>query len=1042
MHSFSRVLLLSVCALTLLPNHFSSSASEFPELYNSEPDKSLEPMPAAEAAKAFQVPEGFEVTVFASEPEVQNPIDITWDNKGRLWVAENYTYSERSVKFDLSLRDRVVILADTDRDGVADKRTVFTDQVQMLTGLEVGHGGLWLMCCPQLLYFPDANGDDIPDGPAQVILDGFEVAKENYHNFANGLRWGPDGWLYGRCGGSCPGRIGKPGTPADQRVPLEGGLWRMHPQTHQFEVLSHGTTNPWGHDWNAKGDGFFINTVNEHFWQIIPGAHLPRPFTLDPNPSVYELIPSPADHWHFDTGKAWHESRSGSANDYGGGHAHCGMLIYQADQWPAEYRGRVLTLNLHGQRINQEILEADGSGYVARHAPDMLIAGDPFFRGMELMTGPEGAVYVSDWSDTGECHEHSGVHRTSGRIYRVAYKPNDKLPLPTVDLTTQSDQQLVALQNDRNNWYQRQARMELAARAVRGKLDQQAIVTLKNMLSSESTQQILDAMLTLQAIGELSSFETLVLVQHPEPAVRRMSVQLMTDFMLVDDIMGNPRTSDTQQFASQIDVRYPMAKILNELPSITSTEDAPEVLLALASTLQRIPLSSRLELATELVNKPKLAEDKNYPLLIWYGLMPVADQWEKFVQQDRGFSTEKFLTHCQLPTTLKLLSRRLAERIDEAPINVDLLLKVAIESKSTATLSTILTGLTDGLKGRSKAKKPALWDRLVQATNAMQEPSIEQMVRDLSIVFGDGRAMDEVRELVQDSKADTNLRLSALVSLVKSNHEDVVSICLPLLKDPRFNVPALEGVSRSRDPKVAQELVKAYRRFRAPNRPKVIAVLSSRAEFAEVLMNAVGEKKIPADDLTAYDVRQIRSLGNSQLQQKVTDLWGEVRETSEAKHQQMEKVRKLMSQVDESKVDLSQGRLLFDQKCTQCHKLYGIGKQIGPDLTGANRTNMDYLLENIIDPSAVVSASYRMSIVVLDDGRVLNGLITAQNETTLSIQTQTDLLTVEQDAILETRQTTQSPMPEGLIDTLSEEQIQQLFSYLKQPTQIPLPSEK
>ncbi|MCA9226212.1 MAG: hypothetical protein KDA47_11400, partial [Planctomycetales bacterium] len=369
---------------------------------------------------------------------VQNPIAMTWDARGRLWIAENYTYAERSQRFDLTLRDRVIILADNDGDGISDRRTVFTDQVQMLTGLEVGRGGVWLMCPPQLLFIPDADHDDVPDGPARVVLDGFEVAKDNYHNFANGLRWGPDGWLYGRCGGSCPGRVGSPGTPDEHRVALEGGIWRVHPVTSHFEVLTHGTTNPWGHDWNQWGECFFINTVNGHLWHLIPGAHLDRPFTLDPNPHVYELIQMHADHWHFDTKGSWTDSRHGAANSFGGGHAHCGVMIYQGDNWPSEYRNRLLTWNLHGRRANQELIERHGSGYVAHHGPDTLLAEDTFFRGMDLSYGPDGAVYAIDWSDTGECHENTGVHRTSGRVFRVAYGPNSDSPFASFDLRKQS----------------------------------------------------------------------------------------------------------------------------------------------------------------------------------------------------------------------------------------------------------------------------------------------------------------------------------------------------------------------------------------------------------------------------------------------------------------------------------------------------------------------------------------------------------------------------------------------------------------------------
>ncbi len=327
----------------------TASHADFPEIFNTEPESDKTLMSAEEAAKAFQVPPGFRVGAFAAEPDVQNPIAMAWDANGRLWIAENYTYAERTQRFQLDLRDRVVIFDNTTGDRFT-TRTVFTDNVQMLTGIEVGHDGVWLMCPPKLIFIPDRNRDDVPDGAGEVVLDGFEVAQANYHNFANGLRFGPDGWLYGRCGGSCPGKIGLPGTPQERRLALEGGIWRYHPIRKTVEVLTTGTTNPWGHDWNDLGELFFVNTVNGHLWQMIPGAHFTRPFTLDPNQRTYRLIDFHADHWHFDTGESWTKSRDGAANEFGGGHSHIGAMIYQGSNWPKEYRGNLFTLNQHGRR--------------------------------------------------------------------------------------------------------------------------------------------------------------------------------------------------------------------------------------------------------------------------------------------------------------------------------------------------------------------------------------------------------------------------------------------------------------------------------------------------------------------------------------------------------------------------------------------------------------------------------------------------------------------------------------------------------------------
>lgn len=1015
-----------LCFAALVLQHAATSqADDFPKLTNSEKDKTAQPMPAIAASASFALPEGFRVDVFAAEPDVQNPIAMTWDGRGRLWVAENFTYAERSQRFDLSLRDRVLIFEDTDHDGVAEKRTVFTDNVQMLTSLEVGHGGVWLMCPSQLLFLPDANFDDQPDSEAVVVLDGFEVAKENYHNYANGLKWGPDGWLYGRCGGSCPGRIGKPGTPDDQRVALEGGIWRYHPVSEHFEVLCHGTTNPWGHDWNQFGDGFFVNTVNGHLWQIIPGAHYIRPFTLDPNPHTYELIDMHADHWHFDTGASWTKSRDGAANSFGGGHAHSGTSIYLGDNWPDRYRGNLLTLNFHGRRINREILNQHGSGYSASHAADMLVAGDPFFRGMDLSYGPDGAVYVLDWSDTGECHEHTGVHRTSGRIYRVSYgKRTEHVPFAG-GLRSWSTQKLVGLLTQKNEWYARQVRLILAERAqAGGRLSPNIVAALKTMVAEGSVEHALRALSVLYVTDAIDSNDLAPLaLEHESEHVRASAWRFISDSWPLDDIFG-PTILDER---TQTYVLHNSTIHLAGLAQAAKEDASPKVQLTLASILQRLPLPYRSELASIIMSHPQLQDDHNLPLLVWYGLMPLGETHAGDLAQAAVAS--------RWPKTQQLIVRRLAEQIDGHPEEMSLVLTKAADLDRAAK-TAVLTGLADGLKGWSRAQEPVAWQDFASAVRHQKDSELNAILTDLSVVFGDGRALDHVRKTVQDRTAEINLRRSALKTLVSSRDPQVAEICLPLLSDPRLNTVAAQGVANSNDVKAAQALVKNYRRFRAPNRPKVIEILVSRPVFAKALLDAVKAGKISATDLTAFDVRQVKSLGQPQLTATIAELWGNIRETSEARQQQIDSLKTELTMTALQNASAARGRALFNKSCSKCHRMFGYGELIGPDLTGANRTNLDYVLENIIAPSSVVSKDYRMTIVIMNSGQVFNGLVTVRNKKTLTLQTQNELKTIALSDIEETTQTTQSPMPDGLLENLSPDQIRDLIWYLMQPTQV------
>src|SRR5262245_10403703 len=442
---------------------------DFPPIKNTQNPKDKPPTPL-ESLKKITVPDGFRVTLFAGEPDVRQPIGMTIDDRGRLWVAECYTYAggDYAKSWDPKHRDRIVIFEDADNDGRFDKRTVFWDEARNLSGVAVGFGGVWALCAPHLVFIPFKGGLENPvAGKPEILLDGWAATNAG-HNIVNGLTWGPDGWLYGRHGILATSRVGRPGTPERDRVPINCGIWRYHPTRKVFEAVCHGTTNPWGFDYDDHGQMFFTNSVNGHLWHVIPGAHYKRMYGEDLNPHVYGLIDVHTDHHHYDATKPWHDSRDGVGEHgkRGGGHAHCGAMIYLGDNWPDKYRNTLFTCNVHGRRVNNDRLERHASGYVARHNDDFLFANDPWFRGTELRYGPDGGVYISDWCDLGECHDHDGVHRTSGRIYKVTYgKPK---PPEFADVSKLDEAELVTLQLHKNDFYVRAARRLLQERTAGG----------------------------------------------------------------------------------------------------------------------------------------------------------------------------------------------------------------------------------------------------------------------------------------------------------------------------------------------------------------------------------------------------------------------------------------------------------------------------------------------------------------------------------------------------------------------------------------------
>lgn len=1014
----------------------------FPAPENTEPLALSHPqLPAAASAAAIELPAGFTATVLAAEPDVQNPIDLAWDSRGRMWIAENYTYAKTGVRFRDDLRDRVVVFTDADHDGAPENRTVFMDTLSRLTSVEVGPGptgknGVWLMCPPQLLFVPDENHDMVPDGPAQVILDGFDVAEQNYHNFANGLRFAADGWLYGRCGGSCPGRVGSPGTPDENRVALEGGIWRYDVTNDRFEVIAHGTTNPWGHDFNQYGDLFFINTVNGHLWNAIDGAHFQRPFTLDPNPNVYATIDQHADHYHFDTGQPWTNSRDGAANDFGGGHAHCGLMIYQESTWPASYRGSLMTLNFHGRRANRENLIRSGGGYVATHGEDFFLSSDEWFRGMDLTAGPDGNVFVLDWSDVGECHEHTGVHRTSGRIYKITAdaKTHRTQPQITDDIDT-----LVALIQGHERWFSHQALMRLRDLQASGLDTAPAIEMLKVRAPGQDAAARCRSLWAIDVLGGLDDYQSWF--ADPDEYVRAAAIRSYVQHWPIDDVYGP--TADGLTAWPQIAEH---ARVLINAMDDLGAKTSPLVRTNLASALQRMPDSMRAAAAIQLLlcagNQD--IDDHNIPKLIWYGLMHRASTTpEEMID---------VLKVCEIPELTTYLSRSIAEQMQSSPQAFAQLQALAVEVYNATASKTnrswcnaMLTGVEQGLVGVRRAPRTDVWPALRTAILATS-PDRKPLVDDIDTIYGDGKSVMELQAVLDNPAVNPVERLAALTGLVAAWQDEgthnaasaaaLANAAAPLIADPHVNMAAAESIANIDHAAVANVLLNNYGRFRAPLRTHVISLLCARETFASELIDKIERGKLPKEVLSASHIRVIAALSNEKLTERAEAVWGRVRETPVDRADEIAGIKIALTPERLRTANLQAGRRLFDLSCAGCHKMFGNGTQVGPDLTGSQRSNLDYLLSNIIDPDGVVGADYRATKVLSVDGRLLVGLITQRTRGTLTIASATKTETIRLDDIEDEVPTNQSPMPTGLLHTLTDQQIADLIAYLQSPTQV------
>ncbi len=618
-------LFLSSHAYLAIAADSKPDAKPDPKKAEPKPPAQPLPIPADKSAQAMTLPPGFTATLFAGEPDLTQPIGFTIDHRGRLWVCENHSYAKWREKCD----DRIVIYEDTDGDGKFDKKTIFAEGIfHYLTGVQLGLGGVWVSDCPNLWFFPMEEGADKPSGPPVAHLEGWNWKGQ--HNVINSMEWGPDGWLYGCNGITIDSDVKVVGAPESDRTKVSCGVWRYHPIKKKFERFAEGTTNPWGIDYDERGQMFMSNNVVAHLWHVIQGAHFKRMRGQDFNPYFsYWQIETCADHLHWGGGD-WTTSRSGEAHSVaGGGHSHAGAAIYLGDSFPAEYRGTIFMVNTHGHRLNNDSFEAKGSGVVARHRPDFMMANDQWFRGVTVHQGPEGALYVSDWSDTGECHQYANPDNDHGRIYRIAYQGTKK---ENIDLAKDADEKLVGLQSSTNEWLVRHARMVLHDRAAAGKLTDAGKAALVGLFeTSPNPVHRLRALWTLQQCGLNDEARLLKTLGDADPYLRAWSIQF-----LAED--SNPSPAALEKFET-----------------LAKSDESPVVRLYLASALHRTPLEKRWPILQHLVAREADVADQNLPQMYWYAL-------EGLVGADPKAAAAKILPTVKIPKLRELVVRRMAAK--------------------------------------------------------------------------------------------------------------------------------------------------------------------------------------------------------------------------------------------------------------------------------------------------------------------------------------------------------------------------------------------
>lgn len=567
----------------------------------------------------MQLPDGFRVQVFAGEPDISQPIAMTFDARGRLWVIENFSYPNWAPEG----KDRVVILEDKDGDGKFDTKKIFWEKGNFATGIAVGFGGVYVGSPPNLLFIPDRDNDDKPDGPAQVLLDGW--GHHDTHETLNSFIWGPDGWLYGCQGVFTHSKVGKPGTPDNDRTIINAAIWRYHPTKHIFERFAEGGSNQWGFDFNDHGQAFMTACVIPHIYHIVQGGRYKRQGGQHVNPHTYGDIQTIRKHSHFAA-------------------AFAGCMIYLGDQFPDQYRNQCFMSNIHASKVHVDWLKRKGSGFTADFGPHdrppkegdrgagFINNGDRWVRGLYLATGPDGSVFLNDWYDQRPCHQlrphDQDMEFKTGRIYKISYvKDGEPKPVKDIDVAKMSDDELVKLLEHRNDWWVRTARRVLQERGENAKLAERLF---DHVINAKDDTRALRYFWALHAVGGLTDDRTYRLLDHKSEYVRAWAIQLECE-----------------------DKQAPQ-RVADRMATLAKSDESPVVRLYLASAAQRLPPEQRWPIVEELVKHEADAEDHNLPLMYWYAIEPLVA-----ADKDRAL---KLAATCRIALVRQFIARRVAAK--------------------------------------------------------------------------------------------------------------------------------------------------------------------------------------------------------------------------------------------------------------------------------------------------------------------------------------------------------------------------------------------
>jgi len=939
-----------------------------------------------DAVKRMQVADGFEVRLVACEPQVRQPLSISFDERGRIWVLQYLQYPNpaglKAVKVDEYLRtvydrvpepppkgpkgaDRITILEDTDGDGYFETAKDFVTGLNIASGMCLGHGGVFVAQPPYLLFYPDRNGDDVPDGDPEVLLSGFGM--DDTHSVANSLQWGPDGWLYGAAGSTSTSKI--------NGIEFQQGIWRYHPLTKQFELFSEGGGNTWGLDFDRHGNVIAgTNYGGVAMLHQVQGAYYVKGFTK------HGPLHNPNCYGYFE-----HVPYAG----FKGGHVTCGGTIYQGGAFPASFNDQYIACNVLSNDLYWHVVEPLGSSFTNRFGGSLLVSNDKWFRPIDTLIGPDGALYVADWYDARANHvdPRDNWDRSNGRLYRIASKTAPPMARPYLSKLTTYD--LTDILHHPNVWWRAEARRILAERR-----DPSAVVLLKRDLARAASAEPLWALYVSGGFDEALARE---LLHHPCEDIRSWTIRLQGDTRKV-----GPGFRDA-------------------LVALAKNEPSARVRNQMACTAKRLPAADGLPIVRELLARDEDVDDPQIPMLLWWAI------------EDKAVSDRDLVLDLPLDSLLsrKFIVERLGRRFMVAG---DYAAAATLLGRASTreTQETLLEGFIKGLQGRRLEAPPAPLEKPLALLYGERPDHLPTL--SLGIRLGwDGAYAHALGMIDTGPGKRTDADVTAVLNLLgEVGRPDCIGIVARYLHapNPAVQTAALGALQAFHDPAIPRAIVQNWQALQGPRRQRAVSLLTSRQESSKDLLQAVDAGTVKAADLAVPDLQRIAAFDQPELTALLQKHWGKVgAATPGEKRAQIASIRNILNN---GKGDRARGKAIFTKTCAVCHTLWNEGNTIGPELTAADRKNLDLLAMNIVDPSAMIRPEYAAHQILTGDGQVLSGLLVEQSASAVTLLDANNVRTVlARDRIQALKPSALSLMPEKLLDPLSDPEIRDFFAYLQ-----------